>query len=57
MDFNFIMWKFDTSKLDHRQLAKLDAGIIGNDDADDYYTEGENDYNGSLDNTGSDGKP
>jgi hypothetical protein len=24
LDYNFLLWKFDTSKLDHRNLQRLD---------------------------------
>lgn len=25
LDYNFLLWKFDTSKLDHRTLQRLDG--------------------------------
>jgi hypothetical protein len=25
LDYNFLFWKFDTTKLDHRNLARLDV--------------------------------
>jgi len=25
LDYNFLLWKFDTTKLDHRALARLDG--------------------------------
>ena len=26
LDYNFMLWKYDTTKLDHESLAKLDKG-------------------------------
>lgn len=26
LDYNFLLWKYDTTKLDHVSLAKLDKG-------------------------------
>lgn len=33
LDHHFLLWKFDTSKLDHKALHKLDVGLLGNGDA------------------------
>jgi hypothetical protein len=45
LDHHFLLWKFDTSKLDHRALHKLDVGLLGNGEAQefetDYGTEGD----------------
>lgn len=45
LDHHFLLWKFDTTKLDHKALHKLDVGLLGNGDANeaetDYGTEGD----------------
>jgi len=45
LDHHFLLWKFDTSKLDHKALHKLDVGLLGNGEAQnaetDYGTEGD----------------
>lgn len=44
LDHHFLLWKFDTTKLDHKALHKLDVGLLGNGeaaDATDYGTEGD----------------
>ena len=33
LDYQFVVWKFDTSKLDHKVLNKLDTGVA-NQNAD-----------------------
>ena len=43
LDYNFILWKFNTTKLDHRLLHKLDNGVMGDEDDDgEWGTEGGN---------------
>ena len=35
LDFQYILWRFDTSQLDMVELAKLDAGPNNEDDEND----------------------
>lgn len=37
LDYNFLLWRYDTSKLDHESLDRLDAEtkINGNEDQDE----------------------
>lgn len=39
LDHHFLLWKFDTSKLDHKALHKLDVGLLGNGEANDFETD------------------
>ena len=35
LDYNFLLWKFDTSKLDHFALAKMDKGSAAAENQDE----------------------
>ena len=35
LDYQFVVWKFDTSKLDLKVLNKLDTGVANQNAADD----------------------
>jgi hypothetical protein len=34
LEYNFVLWKYDTTKLDHASLAKLDKGSKEAEDPD-----------------------
>jgi hypothetical protein len=39
LDYNFLLWRFDTSKLDHASLQKLDAGAAAAENPDEKIIE------------------
>ena len=41
LDFHFILWRFDTSQLDHQTLARLDAGPGGNREDDEELSDAD----------------
>jgi len=40
LDHHFLLWRFDTTKLDHKALHKLDVGLLPGGE----FQEGETDY-------------
>lgn len=47
LDHHFLLWRFDTSKLDHKSLHKLDVGLLAGGE----FQEGETDYGTEGDDT------
>lgn len=47
LDHHFLLWRFDTTKLDHKALHKLDVGLLAGGE----FQEGETDYGTEGDET------